>query len=360
MRILYVITGLMQGGAESTVCELADKMYEKGHEVKIAYLKGDIYTLPNNVEIELIKIGLADIFSIAKAYLKLSKLVRSYKPDVIHSHMVHANLLTRLVRIVTPMNKLISTAHSSNEGSFALMIGYRLTHNLANITTNISITAVNAFEEKRAVPRNGMSMLYNGVNFEKFKNIPKSKENITEELGINMDIKLILAVGRFNQAKNYPNLLMAIKILKEKNYLNLNFRLIIAGDGELRNLIEQTIIDYDIDNEVILLGRRNDIPILMSACDLFVLSSDYEGLPTVLIEALACQANIVSTNVSGVNEIVDKYGVIVPVRDPKTLSEAIEESFQYKYKNELGCKFVRAKFDINIISNEWVNIYTKQ
>lgn len=356
MKILFVITGLGMGGAERVVCDLADKMYEKGHDVKIAYLTGEILTLPSNPRIEVIKVGLTNVFSLPKCYLNLSKIIRSYKPDVIHTHMVHANLLTRLVRLTVPINKLISTAHSSNEGGSLRMMAYRATNRLVDVNTNISKTAVTAFEKKKAVPKNSMQVVYNGVDFKKFSHNPKAGNELIDELGLDPKTRIILAVGRFNEAKNYPNLLTAIKLLKQR--LTQPFVLIIAGDGELRKAVEHTIEKLGIADNVVLLGRRNDIPMLMNSCDVFVLSSDYEGLPTVLIEALACKAQVVATDVSGVREIVDKHGTIVPIKQPKALCKAIESELKHYNKNESGFAHVKKTFDLDIITNEWLKIYS--
>lgn len=357
MKVLYVITGLGQGGAERVVCDLADAMFKKGHEVKIAYLTGNIITQPANKEIELLSIGLSNVITLPKAYLSLSRIVRDFKPDIVHAHMVHANILTRLVRLVTPMTKLICTAHNSNEGGAVRMMSYRLTNRLANLTTNVSNTAVAAFEATHAIPKNSMLTVYNGVDFTNFDYRPDAKEIIVKELSLDSDTKIILAVGRFSAQKNYFNLLNAINIVKEQ--LNISFVLLIAGDGELRSEIEKEITNIGISNNVLLLGRRDDIPLLMSACDVFVLSSNYEGLPTVLIEAMGCQAQVVSTNVSGVHEIIGKYGKIVPIKNPMALADGIKESFQAKGRNTLGCKYVKNKFDLDLISDEWLNIYNE-
>ncbi|MGE6390361.1 glycosyltransferase [Psychrobacter pacificensis] len=357
MKILYIITGLAQGGAERVVCDLADTMFKRGHKVKIAYLTGEVVTRPANEEIELLSIGLTSSVTLPKAYFTLSKIIRNFKPDVVHTHMVHANILTRLVRMVTPIQKLICTAHNSNEGGTLRMLSYRVTDSLADLTTNVSNTAVAAFEAKHAVPRNSMLTVYNGVNFDNFAYKPEAKATIVKELNLSVDTQIILAVGRFNVQKNYPNLLNAIHTLKEQ--LSTPFVLLIAGDGELRGEIEQLIEALNLSDNVILLGRRQDVPTLMSACDVVVLPSDYEGLPTVLIEALACQAQVVSTEVSGVHEIVGKYGKIVPTKDPMALANAIKDSLQNNDRNILGCLHVKSKFDLDLISDKWLKIYNE-
>ena len=358
MKILYIITGLGQGGAERVVCDLADEMVKRGHQVKIIYFVGQALTRPICKDIELIKIGLTNTMSLPIAYVLLSKSIKGYQPDVVHSHMVHANILTRLVKLVTPINKLISTAHSSNEGGALRMLAYRLTNPLADISTNVSNTAVAAFESKHAVPKGSMQTIYNGVNFDDFSYRLQAKSEIQDELELDESSKLILAVGSFNEAKNYSNLLMSIKSLKD--FSSIPFVLLIAGDGELRSEIERLIVALELDKNVILLGRRHDISTLMCACDVFVLSSDYEGLPTVLIEALACQANVVSTDVSGAHEILDGYGSIVPIRQPEALAKAIADTLLIEKKNILGRQHAKNKFDIEIVSDEWMKVYDEK
>lgn len=355
MKILYVITGLGQGGAERVVCDLANSMFEKGHDIKIAYLTGDVSTKPMHSEIELININLNGLMALPSAYQKLSKIIKNYQPDVVHAHMIHANIFTRLVRIITPIKKLICTAHSANEGGRLRMVLYRMTHPLSDITTNVSNIASNAYIERKAVPKNGIITVYNGVNFNNFKYSNLARLSVETELDLDSSTKIILAVGRFHYAKNYPNLLSAIKILKNK--YPLSFKLLIAGDGELRVEIEQLIDQLDLNNEVVLLGRRNDIPKLMSACDVFVLSSAYEGLPTVLIEAMACQAQVVSTDVSGAEEILKDNGEIVNVNDPEQLAQSIVLLLERNEKNKAGYEYVYNKFNLNMISDQWLDIY---
>tara|TARA_R100001369_G_scaffold86950_1_gene121960 strand:- start:3819 stop:4895 length:1077 start_codon:yes stop_codon:yes gene_type:complete len=358
MKILYIITGLAQGGAERVVCDLADAMFRKGHEVKIAYLTGEVLTRPSNTKIELIKVNLNNMRLLIPAYIKFKKIIREYQPDVVHSHMVHANLFSRLVRITVPMKKLISTAHNSNEGGRGRMFLYRATHNLSELTTNVSNTAVTSFELKNAVPNNSMKTVYNGVDFNKFNYYSLAKKELCDELKLDENCKIILSVGRFNKQKNYPNLLKAIEILKRE--VDYSFKLIIAGDGELRPLLESMIKEKGLEHDVILLGRRHDVPTLMSACDVFVLSSDYEGLPTVLIEAIACQAQVVSTEVSGAREIIGDYGYIVPTKDSAKLSTVIITALNLKERNVLGKNYSKNKFDINIISKKWLDIYNEE
>lgn len=363
MKVLYVITGLGQGGAERVVCDLADQMHQRGHSVKIAYLTGDVFTKPRCPEIELIKINLNSLWLFPLAYIKLSKVIRIFKPDVVHSHMVHANIFTRLVRITTPIKKLICTAHNSYEGGRLRMLAYRLTHNLADLTTNVSNEAVQAFIEKKAVPDSDIITTYNGIDLSRFFYNSEAKNKILNELNININSYLILAVGRFSEQKDYPNLLHAFKILKNKCIGDI--KLIIAGDGELRSEIEKIIDELDLKQDIYLLGRRSDISDLMSAADLFVLSSKYEGFGLVVAEAMACRCPVVATNSGGVSEVIGGYGAIVKPCNPLLLAHSMGEALSMPDSKRLeiiesGYEHVQKKFNLNNIINVWEGIYREE
>lgn len=360
MRILYVITGLGNGGAERVVCDLANEMFKKGHDVKIIYLTGDALTKPDYKEIELIKANLNDFKSLLPTYVRLVKIIRKFRPDVVHSHMVHANILMRLVRITAPIKKLICTAHNSNEGGALRMLSYRVTHNLANISTNVSQEATEEFEGMGAVPNNGMQTVYNGIDLERFNRIPEAREKLEKELDLTEGCRIILAVGRFNEQKDYPNLLKAISSLKkETTYL---FKVVIAGDGELRNLIEDMIGSLGLEKEVVLLGRRSDIPELMSAADLFVLPSKYEGFGLVVAEAMACECLVVATDCGGVAEVLSNSDFLVPPTDAVALKNKMKYALELEDEDKSivinkNLNHVQENFSLKDIIEKWTVLY---
>lgn len=360
MKILYVITGLAQGGAERVVCDLADEMFKRGHEVKIAYLTGDVLTQPNHKEIEVIKVNLNDPKTLLPAYIKLTKIIKKFRPNVVHSHMVHANILMRLVRITTPIDKLICTAHNSNEGGTLRMLSYRATHRLANLSTNVSQEATQAFEKMGAVPNNGMRTVYNGISLEKFSCIPEARAKLEKALNLTSNNKIILAVGRFNHQKDYPNLLKAISSLKQE--VVYPFKVVIAGDGELRNLIEDMIGSLGLEKEVVLLGRRSDIPELMSAADLFVLPSKYEGFGLVVAEAMACECLVVATDCGGVAEVLSNSDFLVPPTDAAALKNKMKYALELEGKDKnivihKNLNHVQENFSLEKIVEKWTVLY---
>ncbi|MBF2719722.1 glycosyltransferase [Psychrobacter sp. NG254] len=326
MKILMIITGLGMGGAEHVVINLADELATLGHEVKLAYLNGEIAVKvsPENPEVELISIGMHGSKDFVKAYIRLRKLVKDFKPDVVHSHMVHANIISRLLRLTIRIPKVISTAHSSNEGGKLRMLAYRLTDKLADISVNVSQSAVEEFINKGAVKPGRMITIANGIDTDKFKFNDSSRIKLRSQLSINNE-KVILAVGRLDAAKDYSNLLNAITLLKIERQ---DFKVFIVGDGPYKDTLYKLTKDLKIDSCVRFLGVRNDVKELMSAADIYVMSSAWEGLPMVILEAMACERLIVATDCGGISEAVGSQGLLVESKNETVLAQALDKALR--------------------------------
>lgn len=363
MKILYLITGLGGGGAEKVVADLADQMSKCGHQVKIAYLKGQVIVFPENSEIELIYLGLESVNNFKVAYKNYKKLLKEFQPNVVHAHMVHANIFARISRQFCAVPRLICTAHSNNEGGKARMLAYRFTHAWSNLTTNVSQAAAKNFENLGAVPKGGMQTVYNGIDLNKFKkNGEQSNLNIRSSLNIRSDELMLLAVGRLHEAKDYPNLLNALSMVLKKNIVAKKINLIIAGNGELKATLEKQVQDLKIENHVQLIGRRNDIPQLMSEADLFVLSSSFEGFGLVVAEAMASECFVVATDCGGVREVMGENGLLVPPGDSDMLAIQLMNALslpelERNNNNTQACKYVHQNFDLNKIIQQWLMIY---
>mgnify|MGYP003583080995 CR=1 FL=1 len=364
VNILYLITGLGLGGAEKVVCDLADQMAGKGHEVKIAYLTGDKVLSPKSPNIEIIYLGLNGINSFVSASFKYRQLLKKFRPDIVHAHMVHANIFARLCRFFVKTPRLICTAHSNNEGGRLRMCAYRLTHNLADITTNVSQAASQNFENLGAVPQGGILTTYNGIDLNYFNKCKYEFDEIRSNLGVDASTTIFLAVGRFHAAKDHPNLLKAFSIYLQHQEKVDNLKLYIAGDGdeqarlELKALIEK----YNLNNNVNLLGRREDIPALMSVANFFVLSSSYEGFGLVIAEAMACGTFVIATDCGGSAEIMGDTGILVPPQNSEALAEAIKQAvgktaLDIQENNLKARQRVEELFSLEKSVQNWLKLY---
>ena len=205
-------------------------------------------------------------------------MLRQWQPDVVHSHMVHANLLARIARLFCKIPVLISTAHSINEGGRWREVAYHLTDPLADLTTNVSQAAVDRYIRVGVAPKEKIIFMPNGIDTSRFKPDRTTGQCLRNELGVDNNF-VWLSVGRFEAAKDYPNMLRAFKVVTSKSQ---NAVLFLAGRGSLLEEIRKLTNDLDLENKVRFLGVRRDIAELMNAADAFVLSSAWEGMPMVL------------------------------------------------------------------------------
>lgn len=360
MKILFVITGLGVGGAERQIVDIADRLVSLGHDVKIAFLTGPALIQPCSDKIQTFGFEMPKTISgFVRAYLKLRNLINSYRPDVIHSHMVHANLITRLVRLSCQIPKLICTAHSKNEGGKIRMLAYRLTDPLADVSTNVSAEAVSAFEVAGAVKHGRMIAMHNGIDTERFQPADAARIRLRKLYSVREDEKIITAVGRLNVAKDYPNLLHAFADVLQ----NLkNVQLWIVGDGELRKNLEDEAVKLNIESRVRFCGVQYNVADWMNAADVFVLSSAWEGFGLVVAEAMACEKVVVATDAGGVKEVLGDSGFLVPTRDAVALSYALKNALSLDQSEALDIgiqarKRVVSLYSIEHVVERWLDVY---
>lgn len=353
MKILYVITSLGLGGAEKVVVDLADQMNALGHIVKISYLTGEVLVRPVSDKIEIIALNLNSKNDLLSASIKYKKLLKRYRPDIVHAHMVHANIFARINRVGAHIPKLICTAHNSNEGGKARMLAYRLTNRLSDINTNVSQEATDSLIRKGAFKKSNVMTVHNGIDLSKFEKVSGSQ-------ALDQNVINLISVGRLDDQKDYPNLINAFAILKKNN--NGAIKLTIVGDGELRSQIESLIKELNLDKDITLLGRRSDIPELLSQADIFVLASKHEGLPTVVIEAMACECYVVATDCGGSAEILGNTGRLVPIQDSQALAGALQNAINLSKEDRAdNNKKARARveelFSLETSVKKWIALY---
>ncbi|BEH98436.1 glycosyltransferase [Edwardsiella ictaluri] len=359
MKILYVITGLGLGGAEKQLSLLADNFTARGEQVSIVYLTGEVLVKPKNKNIKIYNLGIDKSFSsLIKGVWKLKSIISDIRPDVINSHMYHASILARIsCCLALYSSRLVCSAHSKNEGGRVRMLIYRMTDFLCAKTTNVSQEALDEFITKKAFRKRKSSLVYNGIDLSIFKKKSTNVQNIKNKLGINFDEKVIFCAGRLTEAKDYPNLILAISKMHQKKC-----KIIIAGDGPMRSDIERLIDRCHLSHRILLIGIIDNISDYYNLSDLFVLPSRWEGFGLVVAEAMACECPVIATDAGGVAEVLSNADWLVPIADSSKLAEKIDEFFlldssevkDIKAKNKDHCE---NQFSIGAIINNWYAIY---
>ena len=358
MKLLLLITGLGVGGAETQILNLADIFSRKGISVSVVYLTGEARLKPVSQDVKLIGFNVKkNIFGLFWAIFLLYRFIKITKPDVVHSHMIHANLISRVVRLIAKIPLLVNTAHSTNEGGAVRMMAYRMTDYLAEVRTNVSAEAVLEFERKRAVPVGTMLMVSNGVNTEIFKENISLRNSLRAENNIEKNVKIFIAVGRLVDAKDYPNLLTAFSLIK-----NCESVLWIVGDGPLRAKLNELTKKLGIASRVKFFGVSFDVPALINAADIFVLSSAWEGFGLVVAEAMSCRKLVVATDCGGVREVLNGYGFLVAKQNITALANGMKDALNLDEAKavelcENARNHIKVNFSLEKSVKRWLDIY---
>jgi len=372
-RVLMLSTAIgVGGGAEEQVMLLSLGLRARGWEVKIVSL---LPLFPISAELEASDIALSSLgmkrgIPDPRAMLGLVKELRSFQPDVVHCHMPQANLLARAVRPFQAIPVLISTLHNlsmervnGSSGRF-LELAHGWTDRYCDLTTVICTPALHSYVGRGAVTAKKIAVVYNGVNTLHFRANAATRQQYRQQLGIEGKFAW-LAIGRFEQAKDYPNLIAAFKRTVEQG--RRETVLLICGQGSFESEIRAQVTACGLEERVKFLGVRRDIPNVMNAADGFVLSSYLEGLPMVLLQASAVGMPMVATDVGGNAEVVldGANGFVVPPRNDGALANAMLRVLQLPEAErarmaERGRAIAGEKFEIERILDQWESLYLEQ
>ncbi|GKR08303.1 glycosyl transferase [Aeromonas caviae] len=318
-KIAIFIPSLGGGGAERVIVTLANEIADRGYslDLVVSNAKGD-YLNDVSKNVKLVDLRAKRV---SRAFLPLCKYIMKEKPAAMLSVMTHTNIIAILAKIITctPLRLIVSehntiSAEKSKASAFNRTLIYGLVpylYRFANKVCTVSIAASADLAEFIGVNKEQIVTIYNPFDLEIINKL--SSEPISHPWFGAGEPPVLLAIGRLTEQKNFHLLIKAFKELR----LVYNARLLILGEGHLRSDLEILLADLELtSNDILMPGFvKNPYPYL-SHCHAFILSSSWEGLPTVLIEALACGAKIISTDCpSGPREILEdgRWGRLVPV-----------------------------------------------
>jgi glycosyltransferase involved in cell wall biosynthesis len=340
MKVLHIITGLKRGGAETLlyrICQF-DEDYE--HTVVSLTDAQNYGKLLGKINISVHALNFPNGKIKISGLVKLYKLIKKIKPDVVQTWMSHADLIGGIIARCAGIKNIFWGVHHTflirGKSKIATMLIVRLNAILSFVIPKKIIYCAKKsreIQESIGFKKSKGIVIQNGYDIKSFKEDMSLERNFRDEIGISPDSFVIGHVGSFDPLKDQKTLIESLAYL---NCNKFNFTAVLVGtnlDSTNKKLVK-LISDNGLSSHVHLLGIRNDISAVMNGIDIFILSSISEAFPNVLNEAMACSTPCITTNVGDAALIVGNTGWIVETRNPKALAEASIEAIKEKNSNK--------------------------
>lgn len=338
MRILLLITQYELAGAQKVTLALADYFHRHNHTVSVVFLydkHGTLSDLQFQKEYSVVDMRMKDVranriinlWYFVSAIVRLFLLMRSFEPHVVQTMTHYSNIIGLFLAWLAGVPVRISSQRSSLKyfpNWFLYVDSVWANSCITDQMVVVSKRVANFCIDIECIEAEKVTTIANGVNISVFqrRTLVAEAQLLREQFGWT-DKFVILTIGRLDFQKGHLYLLDAIAELAPK-YPKMHF--VWVGDGDMRDELQKAICEQGLIEHVSILGVRRDIPRLLTLADLFVLPSLFEGMPNVVLEAMAANCPVIATNVEGTNELVTnrKTGVLVPPESSDALLEAIE------------------------------------
>jgi glycosyltransferase involved in cell wall biosynthesis len=330
MNIVHVVESLDVGGLERVVLSLVAWQIQQGHRSRIVCLfhEGALATEARAKGINVVAAGKQAGFDWQALRLLRAELSRD-PPDVVHTHNAVTHYYAALARLGLSLGwsagRMLNTRHGMGSSHSATRLDrlYRAALWRTHVAVSVCHAAQQRFVANRVIPEHKARVVANGVGVNQIA--PRhaaAKAALMAQLGRPVTALVLGTVGRLSPVKDHGSLLLALRRLQDQAQ---PVELVVVGDGDTRPALQAQAQSLGLADCVHFLGMRQDVAQLLTAFDVFVLSSISEGYSLALVEAAAAALPIVATAVGGNADIVqhDLNGLLVPAHDPAALADAI-------------------------------------
>ena len=347
--LMFYINSLHKGGAQRVMLQLAERFAQAGYRSILvsSFTENNEYPVPDNMErisIEKERLQQGRLKSNLHRISALRKLCREYKPEALIAFMAEPNFRAVIAAAGLPVKTIVSVRNSPDKEYAGRLFGFvgKYILPLADGCVFQTEDARSWFPEKL---QNKSEIIMNQVS-RSFFDEPEAPEK-----------KDIYAVGRLNHQKNFPMLIKAYAALAD-----CSDRLIIHGEGEKRGELEALIKELGLEGRVLLPGLSSNVARDIKGAKIFVLPSDFEGMPNALLEAMALGLCCISTDCpcGGPRAVIEDgvNGCLVPVGDENALRETLEKLLaDAALRRSMGEKARKSaeKFSPDEIFSQWQN-----
>ncbi|QNU20466.1 glycosyltransferase [Geobacillus thermoleovorans] len=361
-RIAIFLPSLRGGGAERVMVNLAKAFAKNNFQVDLVLAKAEgPYLSQISSDIRIVDLNASRV---ALSLFPLAKYLRKNKPFALISALNHANIIAILAAEISLTNtKILVTEHSTLSRSLLHHANVRtklmpflmkLFYPMADHVIAVSNGVADDLAKTLNLSQSKIKVIYNPVVTDDL--FEKANEEVDHPWFQDKQHPVILAVGRLTEVKDYPTLIKAFYHVRQQR----EAKLVILGDGEKREELLNLIKDMGLEQDVDIIGFVQNPYAYMKRCSVFVLSSKWEGLPTVLVEALACGANVISTDCpSGPREILKngKYGSLAKTGDDKGLAKEILKILDVGKQDEKVLTEAYQQFKSEFVFSKYLNLF---
>lgn len=358
MRVLHVINSLSTGGAEKLLLDTIPVFNKKGIKVDILVIDGTIHPYLARLK----ELSCCDIYSLKTKSVynpinifKIIPFLRNY--EILHVHLFPSLYWVALAKVISiSKTKLVFTEHSTSnrriESAFFNILDRFIYNRFSKIICISKEIKTLVFETYR-LTENKLVFIENGIDLNIFSNAePLERRKIRSDIG--ESDKLLIQVAGFRYQKDQKTTIKALC------HLPVDFKLILVGDGENREYLEKLVQELNLQNRVIFLGVRMDVPSLMKTSDIIIVSSHWEGMPLSVIEGMAVGKPVVASNVPGISQLINGVGILFEQGNEIELAAKIFELFS---DSDYYQSFAKAghtaslKFDIEVMIKKQISLY---
>lgn len=374
MKIIHIITGLNNGGAEGVLYRLC-QFDPNHHHIVISMMgEGKYGPLLRDAGISVYCLNIPQGRFLLSGLWQLYKLLRMHKPDVVQTWMYHADLIGGIVAKTAGIKSIYwNVRHTTLEIGQSKRSTIWVAKACALLSAWIPKKIIYCAHEAKTVhvklgyKIDKSEVVGNGYDLTQFRLDEISGAAVRTEIKLTEESVLIGMVGRFDPQKDHFNLVDALSLVK-KTVSTFNLVLIGRDLDSANKELNKHIAEKDLTENVILLGQRTDIPAVMNSLDINVLSSSFgEGFPNVVAEAMACGTPCVTTKVGDTAIIVGNTGWVVPPKNPQALANAILEAMAEKENNprvwkarkKACCEKIVNNFSIDKMVEGYHNVWFK-
>jgi glycosyltransferase involved in cell wall biosynthesis/O-antigen/teichoic acid export membrane protein len=349
VRLLLLTTELLPAGAERVILELATRLDPRRYQVVVASLRspggddGDVARALVAAGIAVVPLRLQGKLDLRGAW-RLMALVRRLRPHVLHAHLFHANLAARLLGRLAGARRVVSTVHVVERRALPLRFALeRLTARLDDRTVCVSRAVATFARARLGVTPGRLRVVENGVDLSRYA-AGGDRASARAALGLPEGGLVVGAVGRLDPQKGLDLLVRAFARLRGPATLAL------AGAGPEEARLRALVASLGLDERVVLLGRRQDVPRVLAALDVFCMPSRWEGFGLALVEAMAAGLPVVASAVDSLPEVLADGGLLVAPDDVDALARALDDLLASPSRRA-------ASFDVSAMVAGWEAVY---